>query len=185
MATDKSKVETDVNELAQELISYEADKLPQFDGLNPLEYRIIALYLQGWKFNRICDVLDVKYHQIRRVFNHPQAQKILSEMEKNLEDELQGLSSLAIDAVRDGLTCGDIKVRLDAADRVFKLHGRYAKTDNAKDTAEDVISKLLEVVLEQNHTVREISRPHGQLIDVTPEKSNGSDPTRSSGGGKR
>jgi hypothetical protein len=63
-----------------------------------------------------------------------------------LDQQFLGLFSKVIDTVSDGLDHEDMALRLTAADKWLKAHGRYApKSDHSdKVTAEDIVARLLD-----------------------------------------
>lgn len=59
--------------------------------------------------------------------------------------EFAALHQLSISAIRDALLHENIDIRLKAADKYLKAHGKYERGDFKETTAEDVIRRIMEI----------------------------------------
>lgn len=107
--------------------------------------KIIAFHIQGFSGEQIAFYMNCTNLTVSRVLNDPLAQAYIAAAAKDREEELKALMGSAVNVVREGLTKDglDINTRLKAVDRYSKLR---ATIDNkeAKESAEDVIAKMLE-----------------------------------------
>ena len=66
---------------------------------------------------------------------------------------------MSVRAVRDGLDPGQsIGVRLKAAEKYLKAHGKMDGLGSEMDTAEDVVKRILELKITETRPVREDHR---------------------------
>jgi hypothetical protein len=115
-----------------------------FKRLKMKHRRIIALHLDGCSNVEIAVAMDANPAYISNVLNDPLVQKFLEDAYKDFDQEIKALTPGAIAAVRRNLDCGEGKLELKAADMAFKVNHRYAEKDDARQTAEDVIERMVE-----------------------------------------
>lgn len=120
------------------------------NGLLPLKrltarhVRILVLHLSGLKGNDIARICRIRPVTVSRVLNDPLGRTFLKRHYDDLENEFQALLGPAIGTLRDSLEKGvPMKERLRGADTFFKRRGDYKETVEKKDTAEDVVQKIL------------------------------------------
>lgn len=135
--------------------------------LTPRHKNIIALHLRCLSHRDIAVVTGMSEVSVAETLKDSLSQEIISVYLGGMEEELQSLAPMAVDALRSGLGAGDIGVRLKAADRFFRVTGRYSKAETSNETAEDVLARALaRVAVEQSGQLRELQRrTPGQLID--------------------
>lgn len=112
--------------------------------LTTVERQIVALHLEGKETHTICRTLEVSPAKVYAVLRSTAAQNIINDFFQFQDQELKVLYSLAVGAIRSGLTNADDDIKLRAADRYFKIHGKY-KSDAPRETAEDVVRRIMEV----------------------------------------
>lgn len=151
--------------------------------LKPEHRQIIALHLKGHSNRDISFLMDRDEVTISRVLHDPLSEQLIQQHLAGVDKELDALTGLAIDALRDGLQQDDIRIRLKAADQTFHAQGKYHHADKKDDseTAEDVISRALEAISNQAGAIKELSRPdRPRALDVEftkieePEKNGNS-----------
>jgi hypothetical protein len=121
--------------------------------LTDTDKQMILLYLQGTKPQEIVEQLGVSISRFRRVVKSDLGQLVIDDYFKFSDQEFSTLYELAVDAVRAGLNDDDIKIRLQAADKFFKAHGKYDAAHEKENTAEDVVRRIFEMrVVEERKT---------------------------------
>jgi hypothetical protein len=143
--------------------------------------QIISLHLQGYSNNTIASLLDLSAVNVCHILQDPKVKDILEQFHQSWMQELESLGGLAVDAVRGALLSEDHNISLKAADKYFRTQKMYTNEQEAtKETAEDVISRALEVMGTQADTIREVARSSraNRIIDTTSRDiTNGSDIT--------
>ena len=93
---------------------------------------------------------------------------------EGMDEELKALMPLGVDALRRGLLDDDMKVALNAADKMLRANGKYNHDENkGHETAEDVIGRALGVIQTQAATVKELTRTsRPKALDVEFEAVN-------------
>lgn len=131
---------------------------------------IILLHLEGNSGVAIADTLDLSAIQVYRVLNDPLVKEMLAEFNAGMDRDMEGLYPLAVRAVRDGLTDGSNKTRLQAVDRFMKLTGKDKSKDRegSGDSAESVVKKALELAAESVRTVGGNMKPT-VIIEQKPQ----------------
>lgn len=121
---------------------------------------VIALHLRCMSNRDIATITGFSEAHVGNIIRDPSSQRIIEAHINGMEQELEALAPMAIDAVRRGLVDESAKTRLAAADKFFRATGRYASADNNRETAEDVLARALAQVAKDNAgTLRELSRP--------------------------
>ncbi len=145
--------------------------------LTPLHKHIITYHSRGISHREIAAILQVTEQECSIVIRDPLAQAELKLLYEGYEQELIALLPVAIEAIRSGLLNNDVKLALNAADKLFKATGRYGRPISGQDTAEDVIQRVLATVAVNNsEALRNVTAESrrdesiGNLIDVTPNK---------------
>ena len=94
--------------------------------------QIIALHLQGISGKRIGEALHCTAGMVYHTINDPLAKKVIDHYISGVENDLEALFPLAVDAVRDGLTHSNADTKLRAVDKFTKLSGRDEKEAETK-----------------------------------------------------
>ncbi len=103
---------------------------PNSSGLKALTVKhrqIIAMHLQGISGVRIGEALHCTAGMVYHTINDPLAKKVIDHYISGVENDLEALFPLAVDAVRSGLNSGNPDVKLRAVDKFTKLSGRDEK----------------------------------------------------------
>lgn len=117
------------------------------DGTDaPTHHKLmIMLHLEGYSGNAIADEVQCNPGTVYKVLNSGWAKSIVQQYMEFSTQEFSALQKLSVKAVRDGLLNEDINVRLKSADMFMKAHGKYAGGEKGKDTAEDIIQRIMEM----------------------------------------
>lgn len=107
-------------------------------------YKIIGLHLEGKSIEEIANTLHLSFSTISRVLNDPLSQGILKRVYNHREEEIHALAGKAIEATREALT-GDhpIGVKLRGVDRFVKIRETMVNKEQGRESAEDVIARIL------------------------------------------
>lgn len=151
-------------------IRQEGNGRQRLKKLRPVHKLIIKLHLLGKKQVEIAKQLNRDQAYISLILNDPLAQAEIERTNKDLDDEFRALYSDAIDAIRKGLNHENPDVRLRAADKYLKAHGKYQpEKEVSSDTAEDVIQRILNLHLHLHQQQQAGDSP--RVINSTPELS--------------
>lgn len=133
---------------------------------------IIGLHLKCLSNSDISLLTGYSEAWISTMLRDPLSQSYISSAIKGVEQELEALAPLAVDAVRQGLQSNSETTRLKASDRFFRATGRYNNDlADGKETAEDVIARALDAIQAQAGAINQLSRPERpRAIDVDFEK---------------
>ena len=105
---------------------------------------------------------------ISTLLRDPLSQAYIKEIRAGIDEELEALGPLAVDAVRQGLQSQSEKTRLQAADKFFRATNKYGDSGGGgKETAEDVIARALDAIQAQAGAINNLARPERpRAIDV-------------------
>lgn len=132
--------------------------------LNAKHRNVIALHLRCLSGRDISEITGFSESTISQILADPLAQEVIGSYVEGINAELEALMPLGVDAVRTGLMDDEPRVRLLAADRLFKATGRYAAAEQRRESAEDVLARALaRVALERERSgdgggLRELQR---------------------------
>ncbi len=120
--------------------------------LKPKHHRCVELHLAGVATKEIALALGVTEDTIWGWLRDPLVQEKVQQGRQMFEGEFDALYGRAIDAVRSGLGDVDPTHRLRAAAIYFKQKQEAAalKVGGGKETAEDVIARMLQVNIQIN-----------------------------------
>ena len=114
--------------------------------LNGRHELVVLLYLDGIPPKEISSITGYNQAYVSRIVKDPLAKALIKERITELDEEFQVLYKKSIDAIRDGLDANDIDIRLKAAEKYLRAHGKYGTVvSKGPDTAEDVIKRILEL----------------------------------------
>ena len=115
-------------------------------GNLPVKHRLVILmHLEGYSGAEIANEVRLAPGTVYNILKSPAAENIIQQYFEFADAEFRSLYALAIKAVKDNLLEGDLDQRLRAADKFMKAHGKYEKAGDAADTAEDVVSRIMEM----------------------------------------
>lgn len=113
--------------------------------LTARHYKIIGLHLEGKSLEEICASCHVSISTASRVLNDPLAKSLLAKVYGHREAEINALAGKAIAATREALTGDhDIGTKLRGVDRFVKIHDTLIDKEKGRESAEDVIARLLQ-----------------------------------------
>ena len=143
-----------------------ADKL---QTLSPMHKKIIALFVQGVKSVHIAEMCDCRLHTVYHTVNDPIAKAWVAQWNEMTDKELEQLMTKGVDAIRDALDSDSINIRLKGVDRMAKMLGRYSpKEGGSGDTAEDVISRILDLANKSVDAVIDSRPERATVINLKP-----------------
>lgn len=117
-------------------------------NLNLKQRQIVLCHISGMPVADICEKVRTSPTYIYKTIRSQAAQQVIDDFLTFSDQEFKALYQLSIQAIRDALTCDDVKIRLQAAEKYLKAHGKYGDTGNtAGATAEDVIRRIFEAKL--------------------------------------
>jgi hypothetical protein len=119
---------------------------------------MLLLYLQGTPPTEIVDELKTSMGRFRRVMKSDLGKLVIDDYFHFCDQEFSTLYQLSVDAIRDALSSDDIDLRLKAADKFLKAHGKYDKAVSKEATAEDVVRRILEVKKDSMRLIEETRR---------------------------
>jgi hypothetical protein len=112
---------------------------------------VVAHHLRGMKHGEIERVMALKPGSVGRILRSKPARDLIAAHYAMTDAKIKGLMDKAIDALNDSLTDEDPKVKLIAANMIFRATGQYKDSDGAnEETAEDVLKRIIVAV--QNNT---------------------------------
>lgn len=113
--------------------------------LTARHYKIIGLHLEGKSLEAICQECRVTISTASRILNDPLAKSLLAKVYGHREQEIHALAGKALEATRDALGADkDIGTRLRGVDKFVKIRESMLDKDEGRETAEDVVAKILE-----------------------------------------
>ena len=124
---EKKREEEELKKRAEKmgLVLDQPEEKPDLKSLSVLHKYILALYMTGrYSQTEIARLSEVHYMTVWRVIHSKLGQELIKEWKDSLEEELEGLMPLAVEAIRGGLKAGDKKLKLLAVDRFIKMTGR-------------------------------------------------------------
>lgn len=106
----------------------------------------LEMHMAGYTNKEIAEKYDCTPQTVCNIITSDLGKEFIAERRAGMDEEFYGLYRKVISAVDDGLSAEDVAVRLTAADKWLKAHGRYAPKDRAATnvTAEDIVQRLLE-----------------------------------------
>jgi hypothetical protein len=153
IAADKQLMGHDATYETEKLIGIRDERgYKLLQKLKPKHHRLVELYLKGVRPKDIAAELGVNTHTLWGWLRDPLIQHEIDKGKKAWEDEFDSLYGLAIDAVRGGLNELDPQHRLRAAAIYFRQKQDTAalKAGGGKETAEDVIARMLQINIQIN-----------------------------------
>lgn len=117
--------------------------------------QMLLLYLQGEPPREIVEQLGTSMQRFRRVVKSEVGQLVIEDYFRFCDQEFSTLYQLSVDAVRDALKSDDIDLRLKAADKFLRAHGKYDKSIAKQSTAEDVVRRILELKKDSVRVIEE------------------------------
>lgn len=133
--------------------------------LNQKQRQIMLMHLSGFDRPAICEQLQVSPSYVSSTVNSDAGRRVEDDFMRFSDREFKALYILSIKAIRDALNSDDIRVRLNAADKYFRAHGKYGDSGLGEGaTAEDVIKRIMEFSVKMTET-----RPANSAKPVGPK----------------
>jgi hypothetical protein len=108
-------------------------------------YYVLSLHLSGYTAEAISDLTGYNTSYISVLLKKDRVLALRQQMLSSLDDEFQALYSSVVSVIRNGLLDNDPKVRLEAAEKWMKAHGKYKHDGEKKElSAEDVVNNILQ-----------------------------------------
>jgi len=106
---------------------------------------VIQLALSGYTNQEIAELTGYQPASVSRILASDLSIKLRQTLLAGLDTQFASLYPLVIETIRDGLTHPDMRMRLDAADKWLRSHGKYRDTGQQQIniTAEDVVLQIL------------------------------------------
>lgn len=128
-------------------VPVEQPNVPVSTGDTVINKLILKLHLESLTATEIADEVGLSTSAVRAVIRSDWAQALVADYLSYVDSEFSALYGMSVNAVRDALSPKqEIKVRLDAAEKFFRAHGKYNRDNDTGTSAEDVIRRVLEVV---------------------------------------
>lgn len=113
--------------------------------LNGKHQLVVLLYLEGLPPKLIAEQTGYNQAYVSKIIKDPLAKALVKEHINEVDEEFRVLYKKAVDAIREGLDSNSIEIKLKAAEKYLRAHGKYSVVSESKDTAEDVIKRILEL----------------------------------------
>ena len=97
-----------------------------------------ALYIDGKTIKDVCEAFKVTFNYVGKLVRKPEVQEFVENIGIAVGSEYAGLELEGIKAIRDGLNSDRDTVRLNAADKLFRILGRYKDSPVVGIDAESV-----------------------------------------------
>lgn len=109
--------------------------------LKPSVETAIRLFYAGFDLQEVEKLTGVKRWKIRGSLRTERGKQLQDKIQGELDDEFRALYGLSIQALKQGLTTGDVKDKVSTADKYLK----FAKEMKVKIefTAEDLVQKIM------------------------------------------
>lgn len=140
-------------------------ELEEKRALTTEEMFVLSLHIKGESNESISIITGHSIAYVNNVILLPMSQNILKRVDASLEMEIKGMKPLAVSAMREVLQIGDAKAKGAMVDKYFKISGRYEGDNNKARTAEDIISKMMDVIKEQAMTTNNLTHARNLGID--------------------
>jgi hypothetical protein len=110
-----------------------------------LWFYILSLHLAGKPAKQISELVDRHPLTIYKILKDPRVVQVRQQILDGVGNEFEALYSDVVQTIRDGINDPDIEVRLTAADKWLKAHGKYGSSNQVVNhlTAEDVVINIL------------------------------------------
>ena len=142
-----------------------AAKLKELTGKH---LRAINLHLAGVKGREIAATLDMSEAWVSTVLNDPLAQTEIRQRFLDVDAEMFAKATTKID---DAMDSADAAISLRAAEMVWRSRGKFAQPEPIRTTAEDVVSRMLDIAAAQGGASVTISANTGWNIPPIRETS--------------
>lgn len=121
-------------------------------ALSPLHMEVVKSHLDGVKNCDIAAIFNMHNNTVSKILKDPLVEAIRKEWMNDKHAEFNALYGKAIDAIRDGLNENEpVANRLKAVDKFFANAPGQKEAETERDTAEDVVARLLQVNIQINN----------------------------------
>jgi len=115
--------------------------------IDPRWYLVLTLHMTNTPVQEICEITGYADSTIYSILSDERVIGMRQQILHHTGQEFENLYPKVVKSITDGLDCTDIKVRLDAADKWLKAHGKYKGDGESKVvnvTAENVVMQILQ-----------------------------------------
>jgi len=115
--------------------------------VTPLSRRwqlILEYHLLGKPHSQIAEELNISPQTVRNVIRSDLGQRYLAQRYEELDEEFKGLYRKVINTIRECLDSSDERVRLLAAEKWLKAHGKFKEQPEERVKAEVVIQQIFQ-----------------------------------------
>ena len=128
-----------------------ANGLPPLKRLTGRHIAVLVEHLAGRRGYEIAEKHRIREVTVSRIINDPLGQAFLHKQYAGVDREFEALYGQAVGVLRDGLKpANSMKDRLRAAELHFKKRGDFKEGKETKETAEDVIQRILQLNVQVN-----------------------------------
>lgn len=129
--------------------------------------QLIKLQLQGLSLTQISEVTGHPISYLSTLFSDPLVKAEITKATEQLRDEFKTLRASANQAVREALQGGNAGIKLRAAKLFYEIEGdKMVDPNTGKETAEDVIKRMLQINQQINVGVTVTNTPKGTSVTV-------------------
>jgi hypothetical protein len=118
--------------------------------LKPIHKKVCKLHLQGLTRTELAEACNLTPARISQLLADPLVQAELEIEFEYQEQQLRALGSSSVQAIRRGLDDADPEIALKAARLQLETQGRLRGRVNEGTTAEDVVSRIVNMALQIN-----------------------------------
>lgn len=127
-----------------------AKKLSRLTGRH---VAIIKLHLLGLRNKDIAEKMKVTDATVSIVLRDPLSQRYLQRSYEDIDLEFNALYGKSVGVLSEAMDSDRMADRLRSVDIIFKGRGKYLEADQGKETAEDVIKRVLALQVNVNVNV--------------------------------
>lgn len=135
------------------------------EPLSETQLLVIALHIKGIGSLKIAQFVGKTLPWVTNTLSLSSVARVLNLTDLALEQEIKGMKGLAVDAMRDVLERGNHRDKSGMVEKYFKITGRYEEKNATRETAEDIIAKMLCVLQTQAETNQSMGRDFRSVID--------------------
>jgi len=134
--------------------------------LSPKHLDMLRLHLEGMKNCDIAVLHGCTDATVSLTLNDPRMVELKKQHKQNVSNEFDALYGGVVDTIRDGLQVTQpMNVRLKSADMFLKESPMRRTEESERDTAEDVVKRLLEISLNVNVNATGTQPVEGMTIE--------------------
>lgn len=135
--------------LSKTLDKYNGSRHIKRSEVNPVLPRwqfVISLHLSGKSAQEISELSGYSTTTIYSILSHPDSIQLRQQIMNGTSQEFEALFEKVVEVIKTSLKSDDERIRLEAAEKWLKAHGKYQPTQTAPQmqiTAEDIVINIL------------------------------------------